>query len=239
MRYGFLLSMVGTGVVVTAGACGGKVVFEGNGAGAGGNGGHGGTSNVQVSSNDATTGVVIGPSTSVGPSVVSVGVGPSCTCGAFCGTITQCGGPGPGQCMGLCSQLPQSAIDCVCKAGPNCAEVKNCFGGGPGSGPGPGPSTSVGAGGGPPSQACADCVNMSAQATCQGPVSTCLNDPACASMIMCHQQCGWDAACKQQCDVGPAGLASFDTLMQCLLCKDCGMLCAGSEIFNEYCAFPL
>ena len=98
-------------------------------------------------------------------------------------------------------------------------------------------TTAVGAGGGPPTQGCSDCVNMSVQGACQGPVSTCLNDAACSQMITCHQQCGWTPDCKQQCDVG-SSVGNFDTLMGCLLCTDCGMFCAGSEVFNEYCTFP-
>jgi hypothetical protein len=247
---------------------GNVVVDHGSSQGTGGNGGTHSTSTLSAMGgstsdvNPITTGPQVGPGVG-GNSQVGPGPGPSvttgppqCDCNLFCKDVVPClmGQLTQGQCEMLCNggQIPQNAITCVCNVGMDCGAIfQQCAMMGPGAssvgpGPGPGASSSVGPGtgtggsGGGPSMQCTDCANMAAQSDCMMQLTDCEQHQGCVDLINCEQSCNFDPMCVDGCKAqhGPNSNMRAQALLQCAVCGQCTMSCAGSDLFTEACTLP-
>jgi hypothetical protein len=167
------------------------------------------------------------------------------------GQITQA------QCLMYCNggQIPQTFVTCVCNVGADCGAIfQQCAmmgpGAGPGAtssvgpgvGPGPGASSSVGTGGsgGGPSMQCTDCANMAAQSDCMMQLNDCEQHQGCVDLINCESMCNFDPTCVDGCKAqhGPNSNQRAQALLQCAVCGQCTMSCAGSDLYSEACTLP-
>jgi hypothetical protein len=107
---------------------------------------------------------------------------------------------------------------------------------GSGAGSGSGTASSGTGGGGPPSEACGKCADAAVQGPCLGEYNACINNFACNQLLDCHSSCEWTSDCNAMCDaIIPSGAPLLKSLMQCVVCDACDLLCAGSTIELNYC----
>jgi hypothetical protein len=107
---------------------------------------------------------------------------------------------------------------------------------GSGSGTGTGTASSGTGGGGPPSEACGKCAEAAIQGPCADKYNACTTNFACNQLLDCHSSCEWTSECNAMCDaIIPSGAPLLKSLMQCVICDSCKLLCAGSTVDKSYC----
>jgi hypothetical protein len=91
--------------------------------------------------------------------------------------------------------------------------------------PQPGQTTSGGGGTCGASPSCDACTSCAMAGACAMSADACAKDPKCGEFDTCYRGCS-EQACVTSCaDANPDGAAVWSTVMSCLYCDECPMLC--------------
>lgn len=87
--------------------------------------------------------------------------------------------------------------------------------------------------GGQDCQSCADGSTDNGGA-CGASVDVCFNDPACAALVQCYNNCQ-SQACFEQCDANnPNGLPEYDAIITCICTSGCATECASDPDCQQF-----
>ncbi len=78
---------------------------------------------------------------------------------------------------------------------------------------------------------CTACRACAAKVACAAYLTACQKSSACVGLDQCILLCGADASCIQDCKVAnAAGIQLYEASLQCLVCVQCPVDCAGYAV---------